>query len=70
MDNGAPWGSDRDHLHAVLTVWLLRLGVGVCHGRPWHPETQGKQERFHRTLKAEVLAGSGVWRFCQGANPV
>jgi transposase InsO family protein len=58
MDNGAPWGSDRDHLHTVLTVWLLRLGVGVRHGRPWHPETQGKQERFHRSLKAEVLAGS------------
>ena len=57
MDNGAPWGSDRDHLHTVLTVWLLRLGVGVRHGRPWHPETQGKQERFHRSLKAEVLAG-------------
>jgi transposase InsO family protein len=57
MDNGAPWGSDRDHLHTVLTVWLLRLGVGIRHGRPWHPETQGKQERFHRSLKAEVLAG-------------
>ena len=57
MDNGAPWGSDRDHRHTVLTVWLLRLGVGVRHGRPWHPETQGKQERFHRSLKAEVLAG-------------
>ena len=40
-----------------LTVWLLRLGVGVRHGRPWHPQTQGKQERFHRTLKAEVLTG-------------
>ena len=58
MDNGAPWGSDRDHLHTVLTVWLLRLGVGIRHGRPWHPETQGKQERFHRSLKAEVLTGS------------
>ena len=57
MDNGAPWGSDRDHRHTVLTVWLLRLGVEVRHGRPWHPETQGKQERFHRSLKAEVLAG-------------
>jgi hypothetical protein len=28
------------------------------HGRPRHPETQGKGERFHRTLKAEVLRGS------------
>ncbi len=38
-----------------LEVWLLRLGVRLCHGRPHHPQTQGKDERFHRTLKAEVL---------------
>ena len=41
----------------TFTVWLLRLGVGVSHGRPYHPQTQGKDERFHRTLKAEVLSG-------------
>ena len=57
MDNGAPWGNDRDHPWTVLTVWLLQLGVGVSHGRPYHPQTQGKDERFHRTLKAEVLNG-------------
>jgi len=38
-----------------LTVWLLDLGVAVSHGRPHHPQTQGKEERFHRTLKAELL---------------
>jgi len=57
MDNGSPWGSDADHPWTPLTVWLLRLGVGVSHGRPYHPQTQGKEERFHRTLKAEVLRG-------------
>jgi hypothetical protein len=36
-------------------VWLLRLGVTVIHGRPYHPQTQGKDERFHRTLKADLL---------------
>jgi len=57
MDNGSPWGSDSDHPWTPLTVWLLRLDVGVSHGRPYHPQTQGKEERFHRTLKAEVLSG-------------
>ncbi|MEK7814302.1 MAG: integrase core domain-containing protein, partial [Chloroflexota bacterium] len=57
MDNGAPWGADWDHPYTPLTVWLLRLGIGVSHSRPYHPQTQGKEERFHRTLKAEVLQG-------------
>ena len=37
----------------------MRLGVRVLHGRPRHPQTQGKEERFHRTFKAEVVNGFG-----------
>lgn len=55
MDNGAPWGSDRDHPFTAFSLWLIRLGIKVVHGRPYHPQTQGKDERFHRTLKFEVL---------------
>ena len=61
MDNGSPWGNDRDHPYTPLTVWLLRLGIGVCHGRPYHPQTQGKEERFHRTLQVEVLESRSDW---------
>jgi transposase InsO family protein len=56
MDNGPPWrGSNADQAHTPLTVWLLRLGIAVVHGRPYHPQTQGKDERFHRTLDVELL---------------
>ena len=53
-DNGPPWGGEGLEW-TELTVWLLKLGVLVMHGRPYHPQTQGKDERFHRTLKAELL---------------
>jgi transposase InsO family protein len=61
MDNGSPWGDDADHPYTSLTVWLLRLGISVCHGRPYHPQTQGKEERFHRTLQVEVLQSQSHW---------
>jgi len=57
MDNGSPWGDSGGGLFTAFSVWLMRLGVRVTHGRPYHPQTQGKDERFHRTLKAEVLFG-------------
>ena len=61
MDNGSPWGSDAAHQHTHITAWLIRLGVTVLHGRPYHPQTQGKEERFHRTLGLEVLARRPTW---------
>jgi transposase InsO family protein len=55
VDNGSPWGCDAEHLYTALTVWLIRLGVSVSHSRPYHPQTLGKDERFHGTLKRELL---------------
>jgi transposase InsO family protein len=57
MDNGAPWGHDADAPFTALSAWLIRLGIRVSHGRPYHPQTQGKEERFHRSLNEEVLQG-------------
>jgi transposase InsO family protein len=53
MDNGSVWQG----YHTRLTFWLVRLGIQVVHGRPYHPQTQGKDERLHRTLQSELLRG-------------
>ena len=55
-DNGSPWGDTSGIRWTGLKVWLLKLGVRVVHARPCHPQARGKNERFHRTLKAEVFA--------------
>jgi transposase InsO family protein len=55
MDNGSPWGAAGTQPFTGFSLWLIRLGIRVAHGRPYHPQTQGKDERFHRTLKFEVL---------------
>lgn len=56
MDNGPPWGAGGGNgRFSRLTVWLIEQGITVGHSRPYHPQTQGKDERFHRTLKTELL---------------
>lgn len=54
-DNGPPWATRDDYRYTKLTVWLIRLGIEVSHSRICHPETLGKDERFHRTLDVELI---------------
>jgi transposase InsO family protein len=62
-DNAGPWGTSQPRARfTTLGVWLLRLGVDLTHGRPHHPQTQGKCERFHRTFKVELLNRTTLWR--------
>lgn len=56
VDNGKPWGDSQNTGWSKLGVWLLKLGVGLIHSRPYHPQSRGKNERFHRSLAAEVLS--------------
>ena len=55
MDNGPPWGCAGYNRLTQLSAWLIEQGIGVSHSRSYHPQTQGKDERFHRTLKAELI---------------
>ena len=59
MDNGSPWGSPSGQSRGLseLTLWLVRVGIQVSFSTPAHPQTNGKDERFHRSLKAELVAG-------------
>jgi transposase InsO family protein len=60
-DNGGPWGATGNELcegirgYTTLEKWLIQLNIKLIHGRPYHPQTQGKEERFHKTLKQELL---------------
>ena len=53
-DNGSPW-SDNKGGYTPFEIWMMQMGVAPMHGRPLHPQTQGKDERFHRTLKEDLL---------------
>ena len=53
-DNGKPWGDSQGGITS-FEVWMMRMGILPIHGRLKHPQTQGKDERFHRTLKNDLL---------------
>ena len=56
-DNGNPWGTSQSVGYTKFEVWLMDLGILVKHGRPRHPQTQGKEERFNGTLYRECIKG-------------
>jgi transposase InsO family protein len=59
MDNGNPWGipSGRSRDLSTFAIWLVRVGIRLSWSAPAHPQTNGKEERFHRSFKAEVVRG-------------
>lgn len=59
-DNGPPWGAgvrfpDGRPYYTKLGAWMIRLGIEMLHSGPGHPQSHGKNERFNRTLAAELL---------------
>lgn len=59
-DNGScfsgTWGDGLSWLESQL--WLL--GVETRQGRAYHPQTQGKVERFHQTMQLELSVAGGL----------
>lgn len=53
-DNGAQFAGFRKG-YTQFEKWLMDLDILPIHGRIKHPQTQGKIERFHRTIKQELL---------------
>ena len=54
-DHGKPWSDSKGGI-TRFEVQMMMLDILPIHGRIRHPQTQGKEERFHRTMKAELLS--------------
>ena len=55
MDHGIPWWSpSNNHGLTRLSVSLIDQGIKLCFSGFRHPQTQGKVERFHRTLSESI----------------
>ena len=51
LDHGVPWWNNRNGWGlSRLSVFLMQQGIDLIFSRVGHPQTQGKIERFHRTL--------------------
>ena len=58
-DNGAQFAGFRKG-YTQFERWLMDLDILPIHGRIKHPQTQGKIERFHRTMKQELLNHTAI----------
>jgi putative transposase len=55
-DNGAAFNTDRRGTTTQLVAYLRSLGCRPITGRPYHPQTQGKNERVHGTTERWLAA--------------
>ena len=54
-DNGVPFASRSAFFGlSKLSVWWLRLGIGIERIKPGNPQQNGRHERMHLTLKKEA----------------
>ena len=59
-DNGVPFSSPMSLFNlSKLSVWWLRLGIGIERIKPGNPQQNGRHERMHLTLKQEATKPTG-----------
>jgi len=56
-DNGPAFRNNGTWRWSSFDLRLMLLGIRPSHGSPYHPQTQGKVERFHGTLQRELGEG-------------
>lgn len=60
-DNGVPFASPNALFNlSKLSVWWLRLGIGIERIKPGNPQQNGRHERMHLTLKLETTKPAGA----------
>ena len=60
-DNGVPFASPNALFNlSKLSVWWLRLGIGIERIKPGNPQQNGRHERMHLTLKKEATRPPGM----------
>ena len=60
-DNGVPFASPNALFNlSKLSVWWLRLGIGIERIKPGNPQQNGRHERMHLTLKLATTKPTGA----------
>ena len=63
-DNGS------SYISGELADWLEDRQMDHVRGAPYHPQTQGKIERWHQTLKNRILLENYYLWTCRGLMPL
>src|SRR4029450_8643338 len=68
-DNGVPFASPNGWFNlSKLSVWWLRLGIGIERIKPGHPPQNGRHERMHLTPQQEATPPAGTHLLQQQAK--
>jgi transposase InsO family protein len=66
LDHGVPWWSTSHYLgFSRFSVWLMKQNLKLIFSAINHPQTQGKVERFHRSLALSVATKGTPRNFSQ-----